>query len=138
MLLKYRQGQQIHERAYHQRPDMRLRADQQRPEMRLGAYQQRPEMRLQADQQRPEMRPQADRQRPEMRLRADQQKPEMNPRLRADYFRSSITDKARQGLRNNCLKRKGGLRIVFITASADVLSSISDSQLYHLHLFPIN
>ena len=116
MLLKYRQGQQIHERAYHQRPDMRLRADQQRPDMRLGAYQQRPEM----------------------RLRADQQKPEMNPRLRADYFRSSITDKARQGLRNNCLKRKGGLRIVFITASADVLSSISDSQLYHLHLFPIN
>ena len=127
MLLKYRQGQQIHERAYHQRPDMRLRADQQRPEMRP-----------QADQQRPEMRPQADRQRPEMRLRADQQKPEMNPRLRADYFRSSITDKARQGLRNNCLKRKGGLRIVFITASADVLSSISDSQLYQLHLFPIN
>ena len=127
MLLKYRQGQQIHERAYHQRPDMRLRADQQRPEMRLGAYQQRPEMRLQAD-----------RQRPEIRLQADQQKPEMNPRLRADYFRSSITDKARQGLRNNCLKRKGGLRIVFITASADVLSSISDSQLYQLHLFPIN
>ncbi len=94
MLLKSRQGQHIHERAYHQRPEMRLGAHQQRPEMRLGAYQQRPEMRLGAYQQRPEMRFQADQQRPEMSLRADQQSPEMNPRLRADYFRSSITDKA--------------------------------------------
>ncbi|XP_023322040.1 uncharacterized protein LOC111696618 [Eurytemora carolleeae] len=110
-----RQGQHIHERAYPQRPEMRLGAHQQRPEMRLGAYLQRPEMRLGAYQQRPEMRFQADQQRPEMRLGAhqqrpemrlgaylqrpemrlgaDQQSPEMNPRLRADYFRSSITDK---------------------------------------------
>ena len=105
MLLKSRQGQHIHERASHQRPEMRLGphqqrpemrlgAHQQRPEMRLGAHQQRPEMRLEAYQQRPEMRFQSDQQRQEMSLRADQQRPEMNPRLRADYFRSSITDKA--------------------------------------------
>ena len=110
MLLKSRQGQHIHERAYHQRP-----------EMRLGPHQQRPEMRFQSDQQRQEMSLRADQKRPELSLRADQQRPEMNPRLRADYFRSSITDKA-IGFTTPCLL---GLphhvclskRIVFITGT---------------------